>query len=198
MSEARSPFSDIDHNVAANVRHFRDAHGLSQDELAQRMTDRGFGFTQATIWKIESGQRTVKISEVVALGEALELRSWTYLTAQPEISRHHADLQSSNAQAHQAFAALKAAATDYLEAQINVLVAVREAQDTGLNTEPWVGWLDTPAERAVIEARVEWDRHDEVLEQQRAEADELMEALRAAGYKPLRPEDVVIEGGDTA
>jgi hypothetical protein len=36
-----------------------------------KRTDRGFGFGQATIWKIESGQRPVKASELVALADCL-------------------------------------------------------------------------------------------------------------------------------
>jgi hypothetical protein len=32
------------------------------------MAEREFGFTQATIWKIERDQRPVRISEAVALG----------------------------------------------------------------------------------------------------------------------------------
>ena len=64
MSEADAVFPNIDHHVATNVRAFRERNSLSQEELAQRMSERGFGFSQATIWKIESGQRPVKISEV--------------------------------------------------------------------------------------------------------------------------------------
>jgi hypothetical protein len=54
--------------------------GVSQEELAQHMSERGFGFTQATTWKIERGQRPIKISEAVALGKVLGLISWTHLT----------------------------------------------------------------------------------------------------------------------
>jgi len=73
MSGARSTASDVDRCVASNVRYFREELGLSQKELAQRMSERGFGFTQATIWKIESCQREVRISEGVALCAALNL-----------------------------------------------------------------------------------------------------------------------------
>ena len=66
-------YVDIDQNIAANLRTYREAGNLSQEELAQRMADRGFGFSQATIWKIESGQRPVKASELVALADSLEV-----------------------------------------------------------------------------------------------------------------------------
>lgn len=190
MSDAPTAFPDIDQNVATNLRQFRERNELSQEELAQRMSTLGFGFTQATVWKIESGQRPVRISEAVALGKALGLLSWTYLTATPEISRHHADLASANRRAHQAYEALKDAAETYLETQIEVVIAVREAQDAGIDTDPWSSWLDIPAERGVIEARVKWDQHDEVLEQQDAKAEAILQALREHGHEPPRPEDL--------
>jgi hypothetical protein len=95
------------------------------------------------------------------------------------------------------YAELKEAATRYLEEQIGVLFAVREAQDVGLDTERWAGWLDMPAERAVIEARVDMDREDEVHDQRENQVDAALFALRRAGYEPLRPEDVVIGGGES-
>lgn len=197
--ERRREYADIDRNVAANLRHFREQAGLSQDELAQRMTERGFGFTQATIWKIESGQRVVKISEVVALGDALGLLTWTYLTSEQQVGQHIAELQAANSRAHRAYEVLKAAAGQYIEEQIGVLFSVRRAQDAGLETdEMWTSWLGIPAERAVIEARVDMDRAEEVAVDRDREVDAALEALRKAGYEPLRPESLVIDGGESA
>ena len=70
-------YTDIDQNIAANLRTYREADNISQDELAQRMADRGFGFSQATIWKIESGQRPVRASELVALADSLGIMTAT-------------------------------------------------------------------------------------------------------------------------
>ena len=67
MSARDDRYTDIDQNIAANLRTYREADNISQDELAQRMADRGFGFSQATVWKIESGQRPVRASELIAL-----------------------------------------------------------------------------------------------------------------------------------
>jgi transcriptional regulator with XRE-family HTH domain len=190
MSETPGPPVDIDHHVAANVREFRERKGLSQGELAQRMTDRGFGFSQATIWKIESKQRPVKVSEAVALGDALELRSWTHLTDRPEISRHHADLELVNRNAYHAYEALKAAATEYHRSQVDLSLTVRLARDAGLTVdERWTGWLDQPGEKAVIEARVQHDDEDTILEQHYQKVSAILETLREHGYAPPRPED---------
>jgi len=160
------------------------------------MSDRGFGFTRATIWKIETCRRQVGISEGVALCDALDLSRWFDLTSDPEVGQPLAQLQSANHQARQAYTALQAAAMAYLEAQEGVLFAMRTAQDAGLDVvaSHWGSRLDMPAERAVIEARDDHERDDEVLGQKTDRAEAALDALRRAGYEPLRPEDVVISG----
>jgi transcriptional regulator with XRE-family HTH domain len=195
--ERRCEYADTDRNVAANLRHFREQAGLSQDELAQRMNERGFEFTQTTIGKIESGQRPVKISEIVALGDTLGLFRWTYLMTEPRVGLQIAEMQAASSRAHQAYGVLKMAAGRYIEEQVDVLLSVRRAQVSGLEIdEMWTAWLGIPAERAVIEARVDMDRADEVVLDRHREVDTALEALRKAGYEPLRPEDLVIDSGE--
>jgi transcriptional regulator with XRE-family HTH domain len=198
MGEADAVFLNIDQNVATNMRAFRERSGLSQEELAQRMSERGFGFSQATIWKIESGQRPVKISEAVALSEALELPRWLDLTEEPEVSRHHADLTLANRLAHQAYAALKEAAAAYLRAQIDLSFVVRTAQDAGVAVhEGHMSWLDVPAEKVIIEARVASAHEEDVQMRELEEVNAVMAALREHGYAPPRPEDWV-DGDESA
>jgi transcriptional regulator with XRE-family HTH domain len=190
----------IDRNVATNVREHRDRCGMSQEELAQQMSDRGFGFSQATIWKIESGQRPVRLGEAVALAEILQLRNCALLTEEPELSRHRAHLQQANRWAHNAYGQIKQAAAAYLEAQANVLVAAREAHDAGLTvTTLSTSYLGIAPEQAVIEARVEWGRTDVINEQINDEVTAILQALRDSGHEPdlPRPEDLEFVGGDT-
>jgi len=87
MTALEDQYKDIDQNIAANLRTYREAGHISQEELAQRMTDLGFGFSQATIWKIERGQRPVRASELVALADSLGARSPT-LIHQPAAARN--------------------------------------------------------------------------------------------------------------
>lgn len=51
----------------ARLRQAREASKLTQDSLAESMQNRGFDFTQATIYKIESGKRKVSVGEALAL-----------------------------------------------------------------------------------------------------------------------------------
>jgi transcriptional regulator with XRE-family HTH domain len=190
-------YRDIDQNIAANLRAYREAGSISQEELAQRMTDRGFGFSQATIWKIESGQRPVKVSELVALADSLGVMLATDLTDEPEMTRHEIRLEQTNRKAHCAYETLKEAAADYLDAQLELVVAARLAHDAGLAvTELHTSWLDTPAEEAVIEARVEAEQDAARSEQVNDEVNKILDALRSNGYKPtLHIEDVEVDGG---
>lgn len=189
-------YSDIDQNIAANLRTYREADGISQEELAQRMADLGFGFSQATIWKIESGQRPVRASELVALADSLGVMTATSLTRQPDAARHQVQLDQANRKAHDAYQALKEAAADYLDAQVELVVMAREAHDAGLAvTELHTSWLDTPAEEAVIEARVEADQEAARSEQVNDAVNKILDTLRNNGYKPtLRIEDVEVHG----
>ena len=57
---------------AANLKCAREQAGLTQDQLAAKMAERGFAFSQATIWKIEQGRRPVRIAEFHALSEVLD------------------------------------------------------------------------------------------------------------------------------
>lgn len=201
MDALRDRFRDIDRNIAANLRTCREAGGISQDEMAQRMTDRGFGFSQATIWKIESGQRPVKASELAALRDSLgHTFSLVDLTSEPEAARHKADLRLANQAAHDAYQTLKKAAAAYIRAQYDLLFIASAAHDAGVTvTELDASWLDTAAEQAVIEARIE-DQHEAAQGEQVHEAvGKVLDALRAAGYEPaLRIEDVEVHRGGPA
>jgi transcriptional regulator with XRE-family HTH domain len=196
MDARAERFTDIDQNIAAGVRAYREAASVSQEELAQRMSDRGFGFSQATVWKIERGQRPVKASELLALADALGALSPMDLTSEPGIARHAAQLHQAHRNAYEAYQALKKAAAVYIEAQFDLVYAARAARDDGLTvTELYTSWLRVPPEEAVIQARVETNQEDAQAEHVSDEVGKVLAALRSAGYEPtLRIEDLKIEG----
>jgi transcriptional regulator with XRE-family HTH domain len=57
--------------VGARLRALREAAGLSQAQLAQRMHDAGHPWWQPTVSKVESGQRAVPSDEMRAVSEVL-------------------------------------------------------------------------------------------------------------------------------
>jgi transcriptional regulator with XRE-family HTH domain len=193
---ASRDYAEVDAAMGANLRAWREAKGISQEDLAAAMTTRGFGFSQSTIWKIEQGRRPLKVTEAVALSDALELRSWNDLTASPDTVRHEAQLQSAHQRAARSYQALKDATTAYLRAQLEVAVAVVEARDAGAPVAPlWTAWLSEPAERAAIEAHIEFQREDEVRMDLADATEAVMAALRERGIDPVINVDDVVRTG---
>ncbi|MDQ1536137.1 MAG: hypothetical protein QOE58_530 [Actinomycetota bacterium] len=194
-----STYAAMERNFAANLRVHREGAGVSQEELADRMTARGFGFSQATVWKIEQGKRPVRISEAEALADAIGGLSVQTLLAKPEASRIHANVRASMGRAYDAYEQIKAATQAYLEAQLNLVIAAREARDAGLTAQFGVSdWLSTPPERAVIETRVERDDEEGAFQRTDAMVEELIQVLQARGFQPqLDPAAVEIFGPQT-
>lgn len=104
----------------------------------------------------------------------------------PDTNRHVADLHAAARATAAAYEQLKQAATAYFETQIGVMVALRMATDAGLRgpliEDGWGDWADTPAERAVIEARIDWDRQDTLLDDRESHLEAIMQALREHGH----------------
>ena len=57
--------------VGGNVRRLRMARGLRQADLAAHMGVHGIAWTQATVAKVEAGDRPVTLEEFLVLGPAL-------------------------------------------------------------------------------------------------------------------------------
>lgn len=56
---------------AAAVRRYREELGISQGELARRMTAQGYAWHQTTVARTESGDRPARLGEAVALSAIL-------------------------------------------------------------------------------------------------------------------------------
>ena len=63
-----------DMTIGENVRRFREALGLSQAQLAQRLTDSGLeGFHPQTVLRVEKGMRPLRLAEALVFAEALSV-----------------------------------------------------------------------------------------------------------------------------
>lgn len=60
--------------LGRNMRRRREDLGLSQGAFAERMADRGFKWMQTTVYKVELGQRSVRLEEAVAIAGILGVR----------------------------------------------------------------------------------------------------------------------------
>lgn len=63
---------DIDVLVGSSLRVLRTNADLTQGELAERLAAHGVPMSQQTIAKIESGSRSLRLSEAVAIVQALD------------------------------------------------------------------------------------------------------------------------------
>lgn len=63
--------SEIDRNFGRNLRTARQSAELSQEDLATRVTELGYEVSQATVGKIERGDRKVSIGEAEAFARAI-------------------------------------------------------------------------------------------------------------------------------
>lgn len=64
---------DLNQLIGANLQLLRKDSGLSQSDLAERLTERGVPFRQQTVLKIEKGSRPLRVDEAAIIAEVLDL-----------------------------------------------------------------------------------------------------------------------------
>lgn len=112
--------------VRWNIQRRRTMAGLSQADLAERMTERGLKFFPQTIQKIENGSRTLRFDEAVVLAESLGIELWELLQRPTE--EILGDEVLAFERAEKQIGTLVAAA---LQAQERVAVIIDQAGDMG-------------------------------------------------------------------
>lgn len=70
--------------VAANARQLREAHGYTQERVAQLMTEAGFGIGEMALWALENGRRRIKVSDLSGLAAVFGVSPGSLLTESPE------------------------------------------------------------------------------------------------------------------
>jgi transcriptional regulator with XRE-family HTH domain len=181
----------LERNLATNVRLYREAAGMSQDQLAQAMAHFGFGFSQATIWKIEQGKRPIRYAEAIALHNAMGVPAGRDIAAEPSVATALLELDAANRHVTACRKHLKQAAVDYLEAQIRLAChdkpACAERVESGIPGDyADRSHLADPPEHVVIQARIERQMRDENQERVDRVVDKIIEAFRNQGVDPQR------------
>jgi transcriptional regulator with XRE-family HTH domain len=144
--------TNFDRIVGANVRRLRTAHALTQAELARAMVDRGCAFSQATVWKIETGQRPVKLAEAVVIADAVQV-PLEALTTAADGGGYDAELRALTRQVGDAYDQIKQAIAAYLHAQVRLRETAASSKAAGVLISDAMGSLvDTPPEQAVLSA----------------------------------------------
>lgn len=146
----------------ANIRRARAALGVSQTELARRVTSRGVsGFHQQTVQRIESGTRPVRLNEAVVIADSLALN--LYDTLGPSTTLEAARSLVTFVNTSQARWATHGSQADdlrrvaeddvdTLEALIGVYAASASDEEVPLD-EAWIKRLDEVRDRLVDAAK---------------------------------------------
>jgi len=92
--QAPTPFNQ---RVGANVGKFRRAADMSQAELAQELTRRGFPMQQQTILTIEKGTRPLKLDEFAVMADVLRIDPGSLVDATDERTAALAKLRATEA-----------------------------------------------------------------------------------------------------
>jgi len=147
--------TSLDKQVGSNIVRFRAKH--SQQSVADAMRERGWKWSQATVWGVEKGERPLRLAEATDLAEVLGIML-PALLALPEEALVHESMH----QCRSAHEALKGTATAYLEATLHVQVSLDQARDAGVQLGDAIGegggWLELGPEQVVREARAEWEQ----------------------------------------
>lgn len=72
--------------VAANARQLREAHGYTQEHVAQLMTEAGYPTGEMPLWALENGKRRIKVTDVFGLAAAFGLPAESLLSPLPSTS----------------------------------------------------------------------------------------------------------------
>lgn len=67
-----SPADEVDAAVATNVRQQREARGITQRQLAEKLTSLGWPVDNTAVARLEAGKRTVRAGQLVQLAIALD------------------------------------------------------------------------------------------------------------------------------
>jgi len=131
-----------DVQIGRNVQRLRG--DLSQQAVADLMRNRGFKWSQATVWSVEKGERPLRVAEGEVLTEALGFGYYKLTGSDTETT-----IQLNMHAAAKAHAEIERWAAKFTEARANIEAALQHAVDQG---EPLPdalqvadGWLDTDA-----------------------------------------------------
>ena len=79
--------------IGENMQRLRSALSMSQADLASRMKDAGFKWSQATVWSVEKGERPLRLSEAEELSALLRVRGLDEFLSEPELILFQTDIK---------------------------------------------------------------------------------------------------------
>ncbi len=129
-TKSQSPTETPDERFAESFRKRREMLGLSQSEVAEKMTERGFACHQQTIAKVERGARSVRIGEAQALAAIVET-SVDYLMMPTDAAIYDRLLITERSKSKRLYEALVENTSDLLKLQMELHSAIEKAKEVG-------------------------------------------------------------------
>jgi hypothetical protein len=146
-----------DRRIGENVRVLRGE--LSQQAVADAMRERGWKWSQATVWSVEKGERPLRLAEAEALAHVLKAPTVASLLSPPEEAYREIALRRTAT----AYQAIVSATREFLEARDElgadeIRVGGQVAPRVWI-TETIRRWLENEhgPEDAVAEARLDYE-----------------------------------------
>ncbi|MBC6462620.1 helix-turn-helix transcriptional regulator [Actinomadura sp. HBU206391] len=126
--EARLEWGTPEERFARNLRERREAMGLSQAELAERMVEAGHAFHQQTIARVENGTRAVRLNEAEQFARVVN-STVADLTRQPAEAVAAHLLESRSTDTYRAHQVVVAAIKDLWNARIALEAQIEQIEN---------------------------------------------------------------------
>lgn len=138
--------SDLDKRIGDNLKRLRG--DKSQDDIALAMKERGFKWSQATVWNVERGERPLRLAEARVLVEVLfPERGGVFAISDLLYGDSAASLHQATSDYRAAVASFEAALDAALEAEEEVIVTAAQIKDS-TEAEDWEDGLEWAFRRA--------------------------------------------------
>lgn len=138
-------------NFAVNLKQAREALGMSQEAVAEKMQERGHSFHQATVYKIENGARRVQLVEALDLAEILE-SSIRDLVRAPDEQRLIYEIRSRSQELFEIQREILRAVHAYHDKQEFLKLAIEDYESSGGGSLVESGILEEYKEEAEMSA----------------------------------------------
>jgi transcriptional regulator with XRE-family HTH domain len=142
------PAGAADERVAASFSRYLAVSGMSQGELARRMSAAGWPWAQQTVSRVLDGRRKLGVGEADAVAHAFGTTVERMLMPGPE-SEAVGELEPATADANRAWERILHSARDLAAAQARLRGAVARAESAAYHESETVRRLAENARRAI-------------------------------------------------
>lgn len=151
--------NDRDKRIGAAITTLRGER--SQQSVADAMRERGWKWSQATVWSVEKGERPLRLVEAEDLASVLSTFVGMFTATPVEVQLH-----AAMGQLKSRFDGIARLTGEFLQWQEQIRAGLESATKEGVQLRPAVelagGWLEGGPEEAVAFGRMVRERESDV------------------------------------